>query len=148
MRSNADYGWILAIVFVIILVFAWKPMMGLFSHVSDKATNKEAYDRGREVFYDTTRWTGPDGYKSCAMCHAPDLTPEPGRKIEMMAYREGEPYILKSISRKYGASMLGTGDELYQQCMRCLTQGDRMGMGRVSIKAAYVKDLLEYVKKQ
>lgn len=148
MRSNADYGWILAVVFVIIMIFAWKPMMGMFSNMSDKASNKEGYERGRVVFYDTTRWTGPEGYKSCAMCHAADFKPEPGRKIEMMAYKEGEPIILKGISGKYGTSILGTGDELYQQCIRCLTQGDRMGMGRVSAKAVYMQDLLEYVKKQ
>jgi len=148
MKSNVDYVWIPVLAIVVILIFAWKPITGFFGKVSDSATNQEGYEAGKKIFYSTTQWTGPDGYKSCAMCHAEDFVPEPGRKIDMEKYEEGKVVPLKNIRKRYAAGMLDTGDKLYKQCMICLTQGDRMAMGRVSMNAPYMEDLLEYVRRQ
>ena len=148
MKGNIDYVWIPVGLIIVILFFAWKPLMGLFGGLRDSATNQEGYERGREAFYDTTLWTGSEGYKSCAMCHAEDFVPEPGRKIDMQVYEEGKVWPLKNIARRYSGGVLDTGDRLYNQIMVCLTQGDRMAMGRVSRKAKYMDDLMLYVRRQ
>ena len=148
MKSSVDYWWVLVIVIVVILVFSWKPLMRFYSDVSGKMSNKEAYERGREVFYDTDLWGGPESYKSCAMCHAADFVPEADRQIDMRDYRPDQPYELRDLAKKYGGGMLGTGDKLFEQVMRCLTGPDRMQLGRVSMQAPFVQDLLEYLRKQ
>jgi hypothetical protein len=144
---KADYFWIIAVIFVIVLVFAWKPLMGVFSGVSDKVGNKDKYEAGKAVFYDTTRW-GEGQYKSCAMCHAEDFVPEPGKEIKMTAYVPGQPVILKGIGKKYSSGVMDTGDGLYQQVNLCLSNGDRMAVGSFSRNAKFMEDLLFYVSKQ
>ncbi len=142
-----DYFWIIAVVFVIILIFAWKPLMGVFGNVSSKVNNDEKYEAGKAVFYDTTRW-GDDKYVSCAMCHAPDFVPEPGKEITMVEYVPGKPVVLKGIQKKYGGGVMDTGDELYDQVCKCMGNGDRMAVGTLSRKAPFMDDLLFYVSKQ
>lgn len=144
---KADYFWIIAVVFVVIMIFAWKPLMGVFAGVSSKVNNDEKYEAGKAVFYDAERW-GDDKYVSCAMCHAPDFEPDPSKKIEMADYKEGEPYILKDIGQKYGGGIMNTGDELYDQVCRCTGNGNRMAVGSFSRKAKFMDDLLFYVSKQ
>jgi len=148
MKGSVDYLWIILVVIGVILIFAWKPLMGMFTGVSDKMTNKESYERGREVFYDTEFWAGEGSYKSCAMCHAADFVPEEGKEIDMPEYKPGEPWILKDIANKYGSNLLSGDDELFNRMMQCLSSPGKMGMGRPSRNAPYMEDLIEYVKRQ
>jgi hypothetical protein len=146
--GKIDYGWIVVGVIVIAVIVLWKPITGFISGVSSEVTNKEGYERGKAVFYDTVMWGGEDSYKSCAMCHATDFVPDPDKKIEMQDYVAGKPHILKDIGGKYRAGMLSSTDELFEQVMTCLTLPTRMACGRVSINAPYMPDLLEYVRRQ
>ena len=83
------------------------------------------------------------------MCHAADFKPDPDNPPDMEDYVEGQPYILKGIGKKYGGGgVMDTGDELYDRIMQCLSQGAKMGLGRVSRNAPYMDDLMEYVRKQ
>jgi hypothetical protein len=146
--NRFDYTWVIVIVVVGILALMWKPIMGAYRNVADKATNKGQFERGKIVFYDTERWGGPGSYKSCAMCHAEDFVPDPNKQITMARYVPGKPVSLKRISSKYRNSMLGTGDELYEACMTCLQAQDKLAGGRVSPNAPFMQDLLVYVEKQ
>lgn len=148
MKPRADYLWIILVIIAVILVFAWKPLMGMFGGMSDKMTNQEGYEHGKEIFYNADLWGGPGSNKSCAMCHAADFVPDPANPPDMQEYKEGQPRILKGISDRYGGGVMDTGDELYERVMQCLTQPSKMGMGRVSRNAAYMDDLLLYVKRQ
>jgi len=148
MKPRADYLWVILVIIGVILVFTWRPLMSLFTGVSDTMTNKAGYDHGKEVFYDAELWGGPGSNKSCAMCHAPDFKPDPENPPDMKDYVEGKPYILKGIAKKYGGGIMDTGDELFERVMMCLSNGNKMGLGRVSRKAPYMDDLLEYVRKQ
>jgi len=148
MKPRADYLWVILLLIAVVLVFAWRPLMGLITGVSDTMTNKAGYDHGQEIFYDADLWGGPGSNKSCAMCHAADFKPDPSNPPNMDDYVEGKPYILKNIAAKYGGGIMGTGDELYERVMQCLTQGSKMQLGRVSRNAPYMNDLLEYVRKQ
>ena len=144
---KADYFWIIAVVFIVILAFAWKPLMGVFGNVSSKVNNDEKYEAGKAVFYDTTRW-GDDKYVSCAMCHTADFEPEPGKEVKMLAYDPDNPIILKDIRKKFSGGVMATGDELYNQINTCLGNGDRMAVGTFSRKAKFMDDLMFYVSKQ
>lgn len=148
MKPRADYLWIVLLIFAVVLFFTWRPLLGLITGVSDTVTNKAGYERGKEIFYDPDHWAGPGSNKSCAMCHAQDFTPDPDNPPTMKDYKEGEPWILNDISKKYDAGIMSTGDELYERVMQCLSQGSKMQLGRVSRKAPYMDDLLEYVRKQ
>ena len=148
MKPRSDYLWVVLLIIAVILVFTWRPIMGMFTGVSDSMTNKAGYDRGQEIFYNAERWGGPGANKSCAMCHAADFTPDPANPPDMQEYKPGEPLILKGVNKKYGGGVMDTGDELYERIMQCLTQPSKMAMGRISRNAPYMDDLLEYVKKQ
>jgi hypothetical protein len=143
-----DYVWVILLIIGVILLFTWRPILGLFTGVSDTMTNKAGYDRGKEVFYDAELWGGPGSNKSCAMCHAEDFVPDPANPPQMADYKEGEPWSLKGVGKKYGGGIMDTGDDLYKRIMQCLTQPSKMGMGRVSRNAPYMDDLLDYVSKQ
>jgi hypothetical protein len=146
--GKADYVWIPFVAIIILVVVFWRQISGFFGGLSDSATNKEQYDKGKAVFYDNDRWLGEGSYKSCAMCHTSDWQVEPGKKVEMVDYKEGDPVILEDIATKYSAGMLGTTDQLYEQVMRCLSDPNRIYGGKVSVNAPYLQDLLEYVRKQ
>lgn len=146
--KSVDYWWVVVLIIVVVLFFTWRPLMGLFTGVSGQLTNQEGVERGRDVFYDTEMWGGKGSYKSCAMCHAADFSRDSAKSIDMGTYREGEPYLLKDVASKYGAGMLDTGDDLYEQVMRCLTGPDRMALGRVSMQSQYLQDLMLYLKTQ
>ncbi len=146
--KSIDYSWVIGLVALVALFLLWKPLVGVYKSVSDKATNKDGYERGKLVFYDTTRWAGEGSYKSCAMCHAKDFVPDPDKKIEMVKYKAGEPYILKKLSSKYSGGAMDAGDELYEAVMGCLTAPDKLGCGRVSSGAPIMRDLMLYLSKQ
>jgi hypothetical protein len=146
--NRFDYSWVIGIVVIVVLAFMWKPIMGLYHNISNKATNKDQYERGKIVFYDTTRWGGPDSYKSCAMCHAADFTPDPNKQITMLKYKPGQPKILKNLQNRFGSNVLGTGDELYEAINDCVVDQEKLAGGRVSIQAPFMQDLLVYVSKQ
>ena len=146
--GKADYAWIPIGLILIVVVIFWKQISGLFTGVSDSATNKEQYDKGKAVFYDNDRWLGEGSYASCAMCHAEDWVREDGKTVKMADYKEGDPLILDGIATKFSAGMLGTTDQLYEQVMRCLSDPNRIYGGKVSVNAPYLQDLLEYVRKQ
>lgn len=148
MKSNVDYVWIILVIIVVILVFSWRPIVGMFTNVSDSMTNKAGYEAGREAFYDPDRWGGPGSNRSCAMCHAPDFVEDPATPVKMIDYKAGQPYILKNMKKKYGGGVMDTGDELYEQVMRCVTSPSKIGLGRVSRNAPFMDDLLTYVKRQ
>jgi hypothetical protein len=146
--AKIDNAWIIVIVILVALVLLWKPIMLAFRATADKMTNKEQYERGKAVFYDMTRWAGPDSYCGCAACHAPDFKPEEGKEIKMVRYKPGQPVILKHLSQKYGGGIMGGGEDLYEQVVTCLSAPDKMACGRVSIEASFMQDLLVYLNKQ
>lgn len=145
---KADYFWIIAVVAVVILVVFWKPLTGMISDTRSKMINKEQYETGKEIFFDTTRWGGEDSYKSCAMCHDPDFTPEPGKEIDMIDYKEREPIVLEGIASKYGGGWLGTSDKLFVQINRCISLPTRLSAGSYSRNAPFMDDLMLYVRRQ
>jgi hypothetical protein len=146
--KSIDYSWAIGLAVLVVLILMWKPLVGLYNKMSDKATNKDAYERGKVVFYDTTRWAGEGSYKGCAMCHAADFVPDPAKTVEMPKYKAGQPYILKKLSSKYGGGAMGAGDELYEAAMQCLMAPDKMSCGRVSSSAPFMQDLMYYLAKQ
>lgn len=148
MKGSVDYLWVVLLIFAVILIFTWKPIMGLFTGVSNKMTNQEGFEHGKEIFYSADHWGGPGSNKSCAMCHAKDFKPDPANPPDMQDYKEGQPLVLKGMSKKYGGGVMDTGDELYNRVMQCLTQPSKMGLGRVSRNAPYMDDLLLYVGRQ
>jgi hypothetical protein len=146
--KSIDYSWVIGIVVIVALVLFWKPIMGSFTKLENKAGNKDAVDRGRIVFYDTERWGGKGSYMSCAMCHAADFVPDPSKTITMGRYKAGAPYILKGLSKKYPGGVMGDEGPLFDAAMNCLTQPDKMGCGRVTSGAKFVQDLMVYLYKQ
>ncbi len=48
--KSIDYSWVIGLVVLVALVFLWKPILGVFRSVSDKATNKDAYERGKAAY--------------------------------------------------------------------------------------------------
>lgn len=143
--AKIDYGWIIAIAVVLVVIVLWKPITGVVGRTMGKGADAQAIERGKAVFYDVERWDGPGSYKSCAMCHAADFVPDPGKQITMSDYVAGKPYSLKHVGRKYHATMMDTGDELYEQVVNCLNDPARVNSGRVSSNAQFMKDLLAYV---
>ncbi|GEM_PF-1295321 len=148
MRSNVDYLWIILAVIVVILLFTWRPIVGMFTNVSDSVTDKEGYEAGREAFYNADLWGGPGSNRSCAMCHAPDFTEDPANPVEMDDYKPGEPVVLTEIRKKYGGGVMDTGDELFERIMMCVSSPSKMGLGRVSRSAPFMDDLMTYVMRQ
>lgn len=147
MRS-IDYGWIIAVIAVVLIAVCWKPIMGMFHAAEDKVNNKPKYEAGKKVFYNPEQWLGAGSYKSCAMCHAADFKAEGGKKIEMKDYHEGKPIILKDVREHLAGNNLGTDDEIIDQINRCLTMVDRIGCGGFSRNAPFMDDLIFYVKAQ
>ncbi|MCC7478925.1 hypothetical protein IT575_10765 [bacterium] len=144
MRS-IDYGWVIALVIIVLLVIFWKPIMGLFGAAKDTAVNKPKLDAGKAVFDDPKRWMGENSYRSCAMCHDPAFTPEDGKKVDMQEYVEGKPVILKDIKQKLAGNNLGTDDAIVDQINRCITMPTRIGSGGFSRNAPFMDDLIFYV---
>lgn len=146
--KSIDYSWVIGIVVIVALVVFWKPLIGGIKGIQNKATNEDAFERGKIVFYDTERWGGKGSYKSCAMCHAPDFTPDPGKQITMGRYKAGAPFILKNISKTYTGGVMGDESPLYDQIMNCLTAPDKMALGRVTANTQFMQDLMVYLYKQ
>jgi hypothetical protein len=145
---KADYFWIIVVVIVVILVAVWKPIMKEYSSISAKVGNKDKYEAGKAVFYDTARWKEGESYMSCAMCHAADFVPDPGKTITMKDYVPGKPFILKGINRKYNSGVMSTGEELLNQINKCLSDSNRIGGGTYSRHSPFISDLEFYVSKQ
>ena len=144
--KTVDYGWVWVLGVVIILVVFWRPLLGGIQTITGGTKRKESIAAGKVIFYDTQRWGGKASYMSCAMCHAPDFTPEAGKPpIKMPDYRPGKPYELKGVAKRYGSVMTGD-DALFEQINNCLGQPSRMNVGKVSAAAPFVKDLMMYVK--
>jgi hypothetical protein len=146
--KSIDYSWVIGIVILVALIILWKPIMHGFTGLANKATNKEGYERGKTVFYDTGRWGGEGSYMSCAMCHAADFVPDAGKTITMTKYKAGEPYILKNLAKKYAGGAMGDEDALFEAAMDCLTAPDKMSCGRVTASTGYMRDLIVYLNKQ
>jgi hypothetical protein len=137
-----DYGWIPMLGIVILLVVFWKPMAAKFSDITGGTQKKAVIAKGKEVFYDTERW---GEYKSCAMCHAADFKPDPGKKIDMADYKPGQPVSLAGAAKRNGGVLTGE-DQLLAQINECIALPDRMGKGKISPNAPFMKDLVVYVK--
>lgn len=145
--KSIDYSWVIGIVVVVALALFWKPIVGSFQGLENKATNKDAVDRGKIVFYDTERWGGKDSYKSCAMCHAADFVPDPDKTITMGRYKAGEKVVLKGLAKKYPRGVMGDEGPLYDAVLSCLTAPDKIGSGTVMASAKFMQDLLAYLYK-
>ena len=145
--KQIDYGWVMVIVVVLLIVVFIKPIIGGIHAAVDKATNRSGYERGKAVFYDAERWAGKGSYRSCAMCHTPDFTPEAGKHVEMNRYVPGKPVILKDIAANYHLGVIETSDDLFNQVISCLTAPDKIGCGQVSRNAKGMDDLLFYLSK-
>ena len=139
--KGVDYGWVWALVIVVGLVVFWKPLMSGIQNVTGGTKRKETIAAGKVIFYDTKRW---GSYKSCAMCHAADFTPDPKQQIKMADYRPGNPYSLKGSGKKL-VNVMGD-DAVFNEINNCLGQPSRMNVGKVSAAAAFVHPLKEYVK--
>jgi hypothetical protein len=146
--KSIDYSWVIGIIVIVALVFLWKPIMSGFKGMENKATNKDAFDRGKIVFYDTERWGGKGSYKSCAMCHAADFVPDPGKQITMTRYKAGAPFILKNLSKTYTGGVMGDESPLFDAVNNCIIAPDKLGCGRVTSGAKYMQDLMVYLYKQ
>jgi hypothetical protein len=96
---KADYGWIILIVFVILLAVFWGQITGGITAYKNRDFDQAAYDRGAKIFADVHAWT-PLEDKSCAMCHSTEFK-EDGEKITMKDYTAGSPIVLKNLSKKY-----------------------------------------------
>ncbi len=144
MRS-IDYGWVIALGIIVLLVVFHKPILGLFGAAKSSAVNQPKLDAGRAVFDDPERWMGSGSYKSCAMCHDPNFKAADGKKVDMKEYVEGKPVILKDIKRKLAGNNLGTDDAIVDQINRCLTMPTRIGCGGFSRNAPFMDDLIFYV---
>jgi hypothetical protein len=145
---KVDYSWAVIIVLLIIAAFLWKPISGVFNKSFNNSSGKQAYDRGKLVFYDTTRWGGKDSYKSCAMCHAADFKPESGKEIQMTGYVAGKPISLKGVGGRSRGGILDNGDELYRRIAVCINAADRIRGSAPAPATGFMKDLIAYVEKQ
>jgi hypothetical protein len=145
--KSIDYGWVIALVAIVILVVMWKPLTGAIGGFRDKASNKEGEERGKAIYYNAEYWLGPGSYKSCAMCHAPDFVPDPAKKVDMVDYVPGKPQPLVAVKDRYDSGTLNTGDELYEQINKCITLPSRIGGGKVSSEHGPLKDLMLYVSR-
>jgi hypothetical protein len=143
---KADYGWIILVVFVIILAASWSTIMGGIKSFQGRNFDQAAYDRGASLFTDVNAWT-PLENKSCAMCHSADYVhTEDAAKMD--DYVKGSPVLFKDLTKKYKSDPLGNQDALYEQAMICMTGPDRMGLRRASEKSAPMLDLMEYLRNQ
>jgi hypothetical protein len=147
VRDGKDYGWVAVVAIVIAIAVFWKPISATWANISGGSARKEKVAAGKVIFYDTERWEGKGSYKSCAMCHAADFTPDPAKagKIKMPDYRPGNPYPLKGVRARYGGVMSGD-DKLIEAINNCLGQPSRMYVGKVSAAAPFMADLVAYVK--
>jgi hypothetical protein len=118
----------------------------MLSGVKDKVTNKEGYERGKAVFYDTGRWV-EGKYRSCAMCHDPAFKFEAGKTTDMPDYHPDQVYPLKNMRAKYYTTM-GSDDEMLAAINKCMSMQTRIGTGTFSLQAPWMQDLLEYIKRQ
>ncbi len=143
---KADYGWIILILFAILLAVFWGQITGGISAYKNRDFDQAAYDRGEKIFADKHAWT-PLEDKSCAMCHSVGYKEE-GEKITMSDYKAGSPIILEKLAGKYKNDMLTNEDALYEQVMECMTHQNRMGLHRASLKSTEIQDLLAFLKAQ
>ena len=141
---KADYGWIILVVFVIIIAVFWKQITGGIQSFQNRGFDQEAFDRGAVVFADNHAWT-PLENKACAMCHDPAYKP-PSEKITMKDYDPDNKVILKNLKKKFKSDPLTTEDALYEQAMVCMTNPDRMALRRANEKAKEVQDLMAYLR--
>lgn len=143
---KADYGWIIFVIFAIILAASWTTITGGIKSYKNRNFDQAAYDRGAALFADDHAWT-PLQSLSCAMCHSPDYV-HTEEAAKMDDYVKGSPVLLKDLARKHKSDPLGTHDALFEQVMLCMTGPDRMGLGRASDKSAPMLDLMEYLRNQ
>lgn len=146
MKAKVDYAWVLFILIGIAIVFAWKPVSQFIKENSVRGS--EEYAHGKEVFHNPTQWAGEDSYRSCAMCHDPGFSPQPGKTVEMEDYDPDNPVVLENINKRYRSGVLSSEDDLYNQITRCLTLQTRIGVGPISQNAEFFQDLMTYVRYQ
>jgi hypothetical protein len=146
MKGSVDYAWVWAIVIVVGLVVFWKPLMKGIQDVTGGSKRKQMIAEGKVRFYDTEVWGGKGSYKSCAMCHASDFKPDPGKKIDMADYRPGKPYSLKGSSSRL-MTVMGD-DAVFNAINDCLGLPSRMNVGKVSSSSKFIPPLMAYVKSQ
>jgi hypothetical protein len=146
MKSNVDYGWAVFLGIAVLAAVLWKPMSAGIGNLRGKMTNKEGYDRGQAIFYDSTRW-GPDNYVACAMCHITDFQFDAGKEVTMQDFVKGEFHVLEGMQQKYYTGM-GDDTEMVKAINKCLSMPSRMNQGGHSIQAPWMQDLLTYVKRQ
>ena len=142
--KTVDYSWVWAIVIVVGLVVFWKPLMGAIQNLTGGTNRKAQIAAGKVIFYDTQRWGGKDTYKSCAMCHAADFTPDPNKKITRADYKPGKPVSLEGSSKRL-MNVMGD-DALFTEINDCIGLPSRLNAGKVSVKAGFIPPLIAYIK--
>lgn len=141
--SKTDPGWIIIIVIAAIIAVIWKPMiMPVVHRVSGTWSNKDAVERGRVIFKDTTRWAVEGA--SCASCHEQD-GPVPtgkGARSFMVNFTD-----LTGVYLKYRKGVMATDEPLAEQINKCITQGDRLESPSLSTTNPTMQDLIAYLQK-
>lgn len=146
MKPNVDYGWAVFLGIAVLIVVLWKPGSALFGKLRGAVTDEDAYERGKAVFYDSTRW-GEDHYVACAMCHASDFAFEAGKKVPMQDFVQGQVTVLDGMKRKY-YTVMGDDTAMLKAINKCMGMPSRMAQGEYSLQAPWMQDLIIYVKRQ
>lgn len=146
MKANVDYGWAVFLGIAVLIAVLWKPGSAFFHNVSGKLHGNDQYERGKAVFYDTTRW-GEKDYKACAMCHASDFQFDPSKQVEMQDFVKGQITPLKGMKQKY-YTVMGDDQQMLKAINRCMGMPTRMSQGEYALQAPWMQDLLFYVKQQ
>ncbi len=143
MRKPFDYSWIVFAVIIVVVIFAYKPVMNAIQKARQPKEGSD-YMVGKEIFYNPSEW-GPEN-RSCAMCHAKDYTLSPNHsKVEMEEFTYVE---LKNVKRKFGVGIIGNPDKLLAQVNRCLSSPRRIDGGRINFGNSKWEPLLAYLVRQ
>jgi len=140
-HRNVDYGWIVFLILIVIVVIAYKPVMNAISKTRAGSASAELVAKGRDIFYDPDVWGQKN--RSCAMCHAKDYILSDGYEaVEMKDYRYVE---LKNLKKTYEFGVMGNPEQLMDQVSRCLSSGTRIEAGTLTRADPRWEPLLAYL---
>lgn len=142
-RKPFDYGIIVVILFIVVIIVAYKPAMNFFNKAKSGTESAGLVAEGKQIFYDPMIW-GRDN-RSCAMCHAEDFTLAPGfDKVDMKDADQIRP--LKNLRKTFGIGVIGDTQKLQDQVNRCLSSGSRIESGTLNFGDRRLEPLMEYLK--
>jgi hypothetical protein len=143
VRKPFDYSWIVLVVAIVVVIFAYKPVMNSIQKARQPKEGSD-YLVGKEIFYNPSEW-GPEN-RSCAMCHKKDYELSPNHtEVEMEDFTYVE---LKDIKGKFGIGVIGNPDRLLSQVNRCLGSPERINGGKINFANRKWQPLLAYLVRQ